>query len=197
MRILVNDIHVKDGFLGILQESKISYATIELQNMWNSFIRSFYLSCFFSATSVGGKTVSVSKRGINQRKAIDFAIKHWKPKLYARHQGNWRRRDEPPWHDPKVLLKLAQAEGFSNYQQIENAFSIPDRTLEDLPVFRNFFSHKNISSKNAAQNRATHYGISSTKRPSIILISRPYGRPQPLILDWCDHISLMVDYLCQ
>jgi hypothetical protein len=126
-----------------------------------------------------------------------MAVKKWRPKAAANASGNWRRRDEPPWHDPKLILVLARDFGFSNYSVIANTFSLGLPVFAHLPVFRNFFAHRGRGTSEAARNIAFHYSISGALRPSEILLSNAIWRPQPLILDWIDDISAVIDLLCE
>ena len=110
--------------------------------------------------------------------------------------GTWGRRDEPTWHDPQTLLRVGHAERFSHLSDIQAAFSAGYRFYVHLPVFRNYFAHRNKDTKYAAASIGPQYGISATKRPSQILLTRPLNRPQPLILEWMDEMQFTIEYLC-
>jgi hypothetical protein len=86
--------------------------------------------------------------------------------------------------------------GSSNLTDVIDAFATGTRTFIDLPVFRNYFSHRNALSMQAAQSVGTRYGIPSTILPTEILRRRPLGRPQALLLDWIDDVRFTMEYLC-
>lgn len=178
------------------QESQIGFATIEILNTWVNFSRAYYLSANYSTSSTTGSKINVATRCLNENQAIGRAISHWKPRARPSSTGGWRRRDEPPWHDTSLFVDICRHEGFTNLADIEAAFSTGERTFIDLPVFRNYFAHRNRGSELAAKNLAANYGIAVTLRPSEILLSRPLGRPQALILDWTANIIFTIEYLC-
>lgn len=177
-------------------EARIAFVTIELLNLWANFMRSYYLSCIYSTVSRRGIRITVRPLRQTENQAIGFAVKHWRPKATPRTDGSWRSRDEPTWHDPNQIIPIMRAQGLSNFTDFEAAFSTGDRIFIDLPVFRNYFGHRNGRSQVVAQSLAPHYGISATKRPTEILLSRPLTRHQPLILDWMDHVLFTIEYLC-
>ena len=177
-------------------EARIAFVTIELRNTWANFIRSYYVSCMLSAFTTYGTKVHCSTRRLDENAAIGRAVRRWRSRAQPKTDGSWQRRDEPAWHDPDQFIPICQNEGFSNLADVEAALSTGDRTFKDLPVFRNYFGHRAYRTERAARDRAPSYGISATKRPSEILLSRPLGRPQPLILEWMDHILFTTEFLC-
>lgn len=186
---------VASGNLGDDAEAAISFVTIEILNSWVNFIRAYYLSCAFSAVSVTGTRITAASR-MTENQAIGCAVHRWKPHAQPKADGSWNRRDEPNWHDPNIFIPICHTVAFSNVSDIEAAFSTGERTFDDLPVFRNYFAHRNWRTELAARNRAPLYGIPSSMRPSQILLARPLGRPQPLIFDWIDHLSFTGEFLC-
>ena len=84
----------------------------------------------------------------------------------------------------------------SNISDVQAAFSSGTRVFLDLPVFRNYFAHRNYQTEEAAMNAAAQYGIPVTLPPHQILFEKPIGRPQGLIHDWIDDMVFTVEYLC-
>ncbi len=177
-------------------EAKVAFVTIECWNLWRLFVRSYYLSCGFSAVTIAGTRVNTATQATSENQVIGWAVNIWKKNATPRSDGSWNRRDEPTWQDPNFFIRACEGVGFSNIADIKAAFSTPERTFQDMPVFRNFFAHREGRTQKAAQLLASHYAIPSRKRPSAILLSRPPGRPQSLILEWLDHIAFTVEYLC-
>jgi hypothetical protein len=174
----------------------VATIAIETLNLWASFARAYYLSCCLRTKRVAGGKVGIAAAGINGAgQAIHFAIQQLKPWLHA--GPPWHRRDEPVWHDPQTLLKLSAAIGASNLAQIQAAFGYRTRVFVDLPVFRNFFAHRNDESAGRASTRARYYRLSSQLRPAEILCMAAPGRPQRLMADWLDDMGIVMELLCQ
>lgn len=188
--------HAHTGPSGDDREAQIAFVTIEMLNLWANFMRSYYLSCMYSAVSRRRSQITAKPSRQTENQAMGFAVRHWRPRATPRADGSWQSRDEPTWHDPNQIIPIMRAQGLSSLTDFEAAFSTGDRTFIDLPVFRNYFGHRNGRSQVAAQNLAPHYGIPVTKRPSDILLFRPLSRHQLLILDWVDHVLFTIEYLC-
>jgi hypothetical protein len=127
---------------------------------------------------------------------MQLAMQHLKPKLAGKGPP-WNRREEPTWHERQTLLKLSSILGASNDSQIQAALSYKTWVFADLPVFRNFFAHRNDETAKRARALASHYTVSSQLRPSEILCSVAPGRPQRVLADWLDDLRNVVDLLCQ
>jgi hypothetical protein len=75
--------------------------------------------------------------------------------------------------------------------------SVDTRALQDLPVFRNFYAHRNEETAAKAIALAERqYLIRGRTHPTLAIATPPYQRPQPLILDWLDDIRAVIDLLC-
>jgi hypothetical protein len=175
----------------------ISYVTIEALNSWAQFSKAFYLSCAISARTESKVTVSVSPRGMSENDALGLAIKRYKPHATANILGRWARRDEPTWHDPNVLLVVCNHLNCSLYGHMQNAFSMGQNVFIDLPVFRNFYGHRNRASERAAQNIAPKHLLASASRPSDILSRIPPYETAPLLLVWLAEMRITAEFLCQ
>jgi hypothetical protein len=86
--------------------------------------------------------------------------------------------------------------GCSNLADIQAALSISSRVFVDLPVFRNFFAHRNERSIEAAVRLGPLHGIPATLRPAAILLSPPLNSAQPLLVNWLEDMSFVVEYMC-
>jgi hypothetical protein len=176
----------------------IAYVTIETLNTWTEFSRSYFLSCTLRPRRVrGGRVEAKQFTGSTLNDAIGVAMTRHRIHKGVPASGSWPRRDEPTWHDPHVLLTSCADIGCSNLGHIQAALSIPTRAFEDLPVFRNFFGHRNAATATPARNVAAHYSIPGFRHPLDILRSAPSGRPTPLLVDWIDDIRNIVEFLCE
>lgn len=169
--------------------------TIEAANIWSATGRCFYVSSCLRAKRTNGLRVSMLAQAVDSVTAINFAM----ATLKASTPGGppWRRRDEPAWHETATLLKLMRALGASNLSAVSTALSIKTRVFNDLPVFRNFFAHRNDDTVSRVGRIARGYRISPNLRPSEILATAVPGRPQRLLSDWLDDLSYAITLLCQ
>lgn len=179
-------------------EVQMCRVTIDTHNTWVNFVRAYYLSAAFGAKRLHGPRIKCGTPGLSEAQAIENAIITWRPRLSRRIAtgGRWHRREEPTWHDHRLLLSICAAETFSNLTEMQTAFSAGYRVFDDLPIFRNYFAHRNRGTLDAATALAPRYGIPATRRPSEILLHRPIKRPQALILEWIDELEFTAEYLC-
>lgn len=175
----------------------VAFVTIELLAAWANFTRAYYLSCWEGARTTEGNRVDLTLPPGSPTDGIGFAVKRRYPNATPKQNGEWRRRDEPTWHRPETLMKLAKDLSFTNSAEISAAFSGGTRVFLDLPVYRNFFAHRGHGTFRAAMdNAAIQHGIVGAHSPAESLLSMLPGRPQSLLGEWFDDISLTVAYLC-
>jgi hypothetical protein len=174
----------------------IGHVTIELQNTWSLFARSYILSWTLTPRRATGGRIRIGKPVSDFNNAITLLNARHKPHLTVPISGTWHRRDEPPWHDPQVILTSCLDLGCSHSTQVQAAFSLSTAVFQHLPVFRNFFGHRNLGTANAARQIAPQYSIPSYLHPVEILLRKPAGRPYPLVLDWVDDIATTIELLC-
>ena len=179
-----------------IRESCLARVTIDLLNVWTQFSRNFYISCLVGTRRPIGGFIVVRNPCMTINDAIGCAIINFKSTSQPNANGKWHRRDEPNWHDPNVLLRLLSAQSATIYPHVQAAFSSRYRVFQDLPVFRNYFGHRNQSTADATRHSALLYSIQPHKRPSEILLDRPLGRPQCLLFEWMDELCLTIDFLC-
>jgi len=178
------------------REWLLANVVIESINTWSNFCRSYYLSCWLNPKTRNHTYIYITHTFVDYNNAIGVAIHYVRPAITAPLSGIWHRRDEPAWHDHNILMRLCQLVGCSHLPNIQSSFSFGSRVFVDLPVFRNYYAHRNQQTSAAASNIAPQYGVASRLRPSQILLSRPVGRPQQLILDFIDDLIATADLLC-
>jgi hypothetical protein len=76
------------------------------------------------------------------------------------------------------------------------AFGVATQVFAHLARARNYFAHRNRDTRATAQGIGPSYGLSALLHPADMLLARPVGRPQALILEWIDDIEIVVSYLC-
>lgn len=169
---------------------------VDTLNTWGNFLRSYCISFMLGTRATSKKRIVTRSPCATVEDAIDTAIRVHNPRAITPPANGWHRRDEPPWHDHNLVLKLSRSLQCSCYTDIQAAFSFSSRVYIDLPVFRNYYAHRNEQTSKAVRNLAPQYGIPATRRPTQILLSIPINRPQQLVLDMLDDLLFTVSYLC-
>ena len=177
-------------------DNAVAFVIIELDNLWASVARSFYLSVAFCARDGTGKHVQLSKttRAQSTDEALAHAIRRCKPRLYKSGLNRpltWR--DEPPWWKPRTLLDAIDEIGASNYQQVSAAMSVSPTAFSYLHTFRNFYAHRNRVTRTdiVGDLRRLQFPTNYTATTALTSPTVWQGqiRPQPLVLDWLDDIQ--------
>lgn len=172
----------------------VAYVAIEAMNAWALFSRSFYFSCVMGAKTERRRQVTLSARPTDPLGAAIICVNKWaKPNA----SGIWHRRDEPAWHDPNVLMKVCANVGCSIQTEIGQAFSLSQNVFNDLPVFRNFFAHRNGQSSQAAINIASRYTLPSYLSPTELLLTVSPGASAALMVEWLAEINITAEFLCK
>jgi hypothetical protein len=179
----------------------VGHVAVEALNAWGSFNRSMYLSGFAAARGVAGRRIHV--RSIAHGASFDIAI-HWAilailrpPRSEWPSSRQWKRREEPSWHEAATLRRVVARLQFCNTLEIVAGLGIPSAALQDLPVYRNFFGHRGEASMKSAQRVGPRNGIGATLRPAEALLARPYGSGPPLLIGWLHDLELAIDTMCQ
>ena len=175
----------------------ISYVAIESLNAWSQFAKALYLSCVINAKTEARVAIAVVPAGLSMNDALGIAITKYKKHATPNGLGEWARRDEPPWHDPNILLGVCQQVDCSVYAQMQAAFSLGQRVFLDLPVFRNFFAHRNRLSSRAAQNLGPNYLLPSSLRPSEMLAKSKPASSVSVLEEWIAELKITAEFLCQ
>jgi hypothetical protein len=180
-----------------VSELTVSYATVEALNAWANFVRAYYASCMLGAARSTGPHVAVEAmfRGCTPPQAIDLAVAIVQPWLSGKGPP-WRRSQEPAWHDVRTMRLLAQTAEFSNSSDIDAAVSTGSRVFSDLPVFRNYYSHRNAASFRAAMALASINGVGRRESPTRLLLSVPLAGTEPLLVQWLDDLQFTIEYMC-
>ena len=173
----------------------VAYVTIEALNTWVLFARSFYLSCAIGARTERNKRASLAAPAGTSH--LGAAVTLYKKSAKPNQLGQWHRRDEPPWHDPNVLMTVCKNLGCSVQNELEAAFSMQQTVFRDLPVFRNFFAHRNQGTSTAARNLAPLYTLPTYLSPTDLLMSTSPGAYGPLLVVWLDEIRITADFICR
>lgn len=112
--------------------------------------------------------------------------------------GKITGRDEPPWHDSRIFLKLEELVGASNLTQVHAAFGTRSSFVSFLPVVRNFYAHRCQETNLKAARVGIKLGLSAKPemRATRILCSKLPRRPENVLTDWLDDMSNVIELLC-
>ena len=197
---------------GVDRDRHVAYSTIEAANLWAEFTRAYYLSWLLNPSRssrpkvevLGGCTKNHGCPGgdaatWSRDQALAHAINRYRTGRFVRTMPGptWGPRDEPAWFKTSILLDLATDLACSHLADVKAAVSIPTRVFADLPVVRNFFAHRNDRTVLPIMALGPMNNVSPTLRPTEMLLARPSGRPQSLILDWLDDLRATVEDLCR
>ena len=170
-----------------------SHICIETLNLLAEFNRSYYLLALQrSQTRSGNLHSTMFPRGTS----IEFALRSINMLRRRSAVKTLRRIDEPSWHTKSVFLKIVRLSKVSSEPQVVAAVSLRIRVLEDLPVARNFFAHRNEETAQKCCRLGGHYMLPST-HPSVMLASPLRGRPVRLLEDWIAELEIFVDTMTQ
>ena len=176
------------------QERGVALCLIDAQSTWSQFARFFFVSSVLGARRGGGAYTTVTVGGLHTAEdAITFAILTFSPKRKKR--SKFRPLDEPPWHKGSILPRLAQAVGLSNQAQVNLAFSIQARALEDLPIARNFFAHRSRDTAALLEAIAPRYGLPDSTRAGALPGHLDPRRPHSIAAGWVAELRAIVRHI--
>lgn len=166
-----------------VEAREMALCIIEAQNTWGMFVRFFFVSCMLGAKTLGGARVKQSVGPMaSEADAVAFARRILPGPLATGPLS------EPQWHSGKVLLRLAAAARLSNESQIQVAYSVVGRALEDLPKARNFFAHRSKHSARILEALRSQYALPKGTRPGLIPAQRHPSEPYSIARAWCEEL---------
>jgi len=175
------------------RDRELAFVSIETLAAWSTFVRCYYLSCCLGATTTSGHVVTTATAFPTAADAIRYAALHLKGK---RLKATWNPLEEPTWRQTTTLTRIAPLAGFSNLGQITAAFTLPTTVFDDLPSVRNFYAHRCHDSFVTVDQWAQSKGFPQRKHATHVLDTHLAGRPQSVMSDWLDEISMTVNTLC-
>jgi hypothetical protein len=177
------------------RDKLIAYVAIETQNLWSNFCRSYLISCVLRPKRHGKPRVTLGNAAISN--PVDAILLANRIHRGAAAPAPTSRREEPPWHDSAIFLKTCMGMGCSHVAEVQAALSVSTAALQHLPVFRNFYAHRNDETARKAVSIGRQYLIVGYMHPTDVLSQPTQKRPQALILDWIDDIESIISFLCE
>ena len=175
------------------RDQAVARVCIESLNQWSNFSRAFYLSCVGGARTKKGTIARTALFSfVNAQAALDYATVSAKP--HIRHFPV-KRREEPPWFDPALLLKLTYDLSLTNQASIIAGLSGKTYAFQHMPVFRNFFAHRNEDTHRKTTRIEADLGGPIFKFPSRYLLHIPTGKTTSVIEEWLIDLSIISDII--
>lgn len=174
---------------------KMSHAVIGLLNLLSNFNKAFYLSCARSPIGRSKSRHITPAPYVDDNSSLGIIILKYKPNASRRSDGSWSKRDEPSRYE---IEHLEYGLISINSPKINDLYIVQGMNLgihKDLPVFRNYYAHKNAKTQRSARLILPQYLIPDM-HPTKALTQVPRTRSIPLILDWLDDFDITVCTLC-
>lgn len=175
------------------KDSLVAFAVIELDNVWSSFVRSYYLSWFLAARTRTGTRVRL-KSGLPT--AFDQAIAFASTTISGAPRKGVTGRMEPPWHEKRVLMALAKACDASHRSQVQAAMSVRATAFDFVHTVRNFYAHRSEETAAKLPRIARAFGVLPSRRASEIALAIPPKGSATILLDWIAEVRLVTELLC-
>lgn len=182
-------------------ETEASFIVINLLTYWSNFCKYYYISCALGAKSGKNGYFHSAFAIQDENTAIGLSIvaSHTPSRLRNLNpntQGVWPKKDEPKWYVSSDYMKLFQNSDITNYNIVDSAFSFGFKVFNDLPTFRNYYAHRNRQTSRSASMIASKYQISTTRKPTDILLT-PISNNQCLLSTWIREIVFVIKFLCR
>lgn len=163
-----------------------SFVVVEALTLWANFARSYYLSCALGTKSPDGGRVQLGIPLLpDEQSALQFA---------ASRERN-KSRGEPIWHDFNAFGRAMNALQLADQTRLTAGLAYSPRVFTDLPPCRNFFAHRSRGTASKVKTVARRNGINPNLPASDVVCSHPSGRAQPLVVDWLDDLTAIVEIL--
>jgi hypothetical protein len=195
LEVVANQIAGKNGHD---IDRALSFVTIEALSAWSGFAREFYLSCaFLGPRTIGGQHVSHHNAAIvDERLALLHSIFVLKGKTLT--TPRIAARDEPAWHEKRVLSSLSTSLVLSNDHSVILGLSYPTNFFDDLPTMRNFYAHRSQGTAEKVFRLALkRYSAATLRHPNDLLNIVFAGRVQTLIQEWLVDMRQIGLTICQ
>lgn len=192
---VANDIVGKNGHD---IDRAIAFITIESLSAWSGFAREFYLACaFLHPKTIGGQHVShLGVAIVDERLALIHSISVLKGRTVTAPRIT--PRDEPAWHEKRVLSQLSSSLSFSNNQSVISGLSFQTAFFDELPTIRNFYAHRSQGTAEKVSRIATRrYGMVNVQHPNDLVNAIFAGRIQTLIQEWLSDMRQISLAICQ
>lgn len=177
------------------------YILVDALAAWSAFTREYTLSCLWrGAFSETHGPIIHAMTGLvpTERVALIEAIKATKkPSFAPADDYEITPFDEPVWRKGQTILRIAEKLSFNNFAQVQTAFSIPGTALEELPLIRNFYAHKDRKTAEVVRKLGQSvYGVPALK-PAHELVSEILPeKTDSLLSEWLHQLHQTSQALC-
>lgn len=173
----------------------ISYATIELDNMFVTALRQYSKSVLLGARTAQGDYTTCSVRPNSPEEAAAFILAAVNPVAYANRNSpkTIYEKDELTTRDPKDMEKVFVRYQASNLPRYALALSLNSSAFQEVKVLRHFFAHRCKNTAEKVEKLALSMGILAPRRPEDLVLSGHPGLGVPLYETWTADLMLFFD----
>lgn len=177
------------------RDRRVSYVAIEILNLWSEFCRAYYLSYLLGPTTRGGARLRAQNGTV--RTLNDAIVGLWRELNGRAPPGTTlRRRQEPKWYEARTLPTAAVFLRVTNDSEVVGAINLIARTLQDFPVLRNFYAHRNEQTAISVINMVPRYGMLQVRHPTEFALTFLPGRSEPILGEWIADLEVVTGLLC-
>jgi tRNA uridine 5-carbamoylmethylation protein Kti12 len=94
-----------------------------------------------------------------------------------------------------MFLRILNMAECSTAPGANAAWSIETNALAHLTIVRNYFAHRNRDTALRVKRLRSTYRIGSTTRPEELLLARARDRPQMVVEDWLDDLTVAIELM--
>lgn len=165
-----------------------SFVVLEVLTLWANFARFYFISCALGAKSPDGGRVQLGVAPFaDEKAALAFGAKGEKNKS----------RGEPIWHDFDAFGRVMGKLNLADPTRLLTSLGYPSKVFDDLPPCRNFFAHRTQNTARKVKNVARRNGINPALPPSEVVCTPATGRSYPLVVDWLDDLTAIIEILAK
>jgi hypothetical protein len=177
------------------------YVAIDALAAWSAFSREYVLGCLWLdaySETVGVVSHSLKGQVGSERAAIIESVRAVKkPGWSPADDYEITPFDEPVWRKGQTLMRIAESFQFSNLDQIKIAFSYQGTALDELPVVRNFFAHKDKQTIDLVRQLGTNaYSVPPVPAATDLVTTILPGRTDTLLSEWLHNMWRTGNALC-
>ena len=176
-------------------DAAVSFAVVELDNLWVQTARSLFLSSALGGRdALGSRVVLQVPRAADINEAMVHAVRACRPDKYESNPtGPYRWHEEPFWWKTRSLLDSLRSIGASNVNRVSGALSLSPSVFAYLHTFRNFYAHRSQGTMGLVNKALLRLGVPENSDVTAVLASPivvgRVSRTQPLVLDWLDEMA--------
>jgi hypothetical protein len=178
--------------------AQLADIVINLQNLWSSLCKWYFVSCALGCRSKTGAKISSAVPGKTAAAALNYAITHagkpWRQKK-TNVNNLLFSEDEPAWHVPRYFLNVCVKSNLSNLANVSAALSSGTTVFDHLLLFRNYCAHRSRQTRAKAMAVAPSYLVAVGAEPFEVLIATDPKTKNIVLNQWLIDLEATFDSL--